>query len=142
MSRGVEALIAALMPTWPVLGAEERQDLQSDIAAFVRTEIGLAPFHVRLGVRVLTVAFFVSAALWGMGRGFSSRPPDWQRKFLDFWGGISAQTQAMVRVYRSLSVLAYYESAPVLRALEVEARADQVERFRALREKAVGADAA
>ena len=142
MSRAVDSLVAAVLPTWPVLDPGARERLLPEIAGFVRTEIALAPFHVRIGVRVLTFAFFLLARIVATGRGFSSRPAEWQAWYMAFWGGLSPQTQAMVRVYRSLSVLAFYESAPVLAALEVEAREDQVARFRQRRDEALAGGAA
>jgi hypothetical protein len=130
---GLAGLIEALLPEWPALDTSSHSRIHNDVVEFVRTEIVLAPLHVRLGVGIFTGVFFAAAFVLGLGRGFARRPLHWRQGFLEVCGRITPQTRAMIRLFRSLTLLAYFEHPLVLHALGVEDGPDRQARFRALR---------
>ena len=130
---GLAGLIEALMPEWPALDMSSHRRIHHDVVEFVKTEIVLAPLHVRLGVGVLMGVFFAAAFVLGFGRGFARRPLHWRQGFLEACSRITPQSRAMIRLFRSLTLLAYFEHPLVLHALCVEDGPDRQARFRALR---------
>lgn len=140
MTGGRAALIEALLPEWPALDVSLRQHIQRDVIDFVSAEIALAPLHVRLGIGVFSAAFLVAAFVMSLGRGFARRPVPWRQGFLEAWSRINPQTRAVIHLFRSLTVLAYFEHPLVLHALDVEAGPDRQARFRAIRRDRLGAE--
>ncbi len=132
-----EALCESFLPDWPRLEPPQRQAALADTAAFVKAEIAIAPSHIRFGVGLLTAAFFLGALVVGRGRGFGRRGPAWRRSYLRRWLKLGPQAQALVRLVRSLTLLAYLEHALVLEVLGVEPGRKRQERYREQRRRAI-----
>ncbi|HJT44536.1 MAG TPA: hypothetical protein VJ750_13675 [Rhizomicrobium sp.] len=122
--------IAALIPDWPVLPGTARTELIGDCAAFVRTQVGLAPFYVRLGFWVLYGAFcfyaflrvgpFAGPVARGIAlTGFSALP--------------LPLVAALERLLRASTLLAFFDHPVVLAALQEPSPAMRQQSFRALR---------
>lgn len=122
--------VDALMPEWPVLEAAVRAEVSSRCATFVRTQLTLAPLHIRTGFRVLFAAYSVylmfvagispgRAAVSDALTAFSALP-------LPLVGGLE-------RLLRSATLLAFCEDPAVRSALGEETSSDRQRIFRALR---------
>ncbi len=127
------ALVAALTPDEPALAAADREAAHAAAADFLRRQLAIAPFHVRLGVRLLGFAFFAAALAAGLGRPFASRELAWRRAFLDRVSRSSMPGAMLVRLYRSLTLLAYLEQPAVRAALGADAVAERIAEHRAMR---------
>lgn len=116
----IEALCESFLPEWPRLEPQQRNAVLADSSVFVKAEIASAPFHIRLGIHVLIAAFLFGAVVRGLGRGFSRREPAWRCAYLQAWSKLGPQAQALVRLLRSLTLLAYFEHPVVVEVLGIE----------------------
>jgi hypothetical protein len=93
-------IVSALLPE---TGDEE------NIAGFVANTIQLAPFHLRMGVRVAETALLVWLAV--TAKGFITGAADRMslKASLDTFESLCGPTATLIRLYRSLSMLAYCE---------------------------------
>lgn len=131
------ALVAALTPDEPALAAEERQAAQAAAADFLRRQLAIAPFHVRIGVRLLAAVLFAAALAAGLGRPFATRELAWRRAFLDRAARSSLPVAMVVRLYRSLTLLAYLEQPAVRAALGADPVGARIAEHRAERRRQV-----
>jgi hypothetical protein len=121
----LDRTIAALVPDWPALPPAERTEVIASCTGFVRAQIGLAPFHIRFGFRVLFIAFSLYAPFRSEGAGqaltsFSALP-------LPLVAGLE-------RLLRASTLLAFFEHPLVLRALGEPTPAERQQTFRAVRQ--------
>ncbi|MBI3418902.1 MAG: hypothetical protein HY053_02045 [Proteobacteria bacterium] len=106
-------IVAALLPPSPALTAKG----VDEIAGFVKDTIALSPWHLRMGVRVAETALLFWLLL--RVKGFATGKPEADsmraalRRFEKF-GNIPA---TLIRLYRSLSLLAWEERLEVVKAL-------------------------
>lgn len=117
MTRGL-GLTEALLPLWPSLEASARDSVARDVVAFVRAELRLAPFHVRVGLAVLAALFSLYVAVATSGRGLGPLADAQRNRLLAGWerlGGNAARS--FLRVMRSLTLLAFFDHPAVLAAL-------------------------
>jgi len=96
-------IVAALLP---------EPGREKDIAEFVAATIKLAPWHLRMGVRVIETALLVWLAL--TAKGFAVGMPHLPslRASLNQFESLCGPTATLIRLYRSLSMLAYCEGRP------------------------------
>lgn len=123
----LDRTIAALVPDWPALAPAERAELVAACTGFVRTQISLAPFHIRFGFQILFLGFSLYALL------HSDRA-----KALTAFSALPLPLVAgLERLLRASTMLAFFDHPLVLKALGEPAPAERQQSFRALR--AVGA---
>ena len=116
----VDKLVEALIPLKPQLDPEARAQAVFEAQAYVGRSISLAPFHVRLALSVLTLslrAWLVCLCpLWGRRPG----GPAFERA-VGWFQGLPGPFANAVRLYRSLTMMAYLEQPDVARKLIVGA---------------------
>lgn len=125
-----DRLIATLLPDVPALDPDERAAVARDVAAVVRRFLAAAPFHVR------AVTATIGAVLWiwlGLGGLTGGKPAN----LLAAFESLPGPGQVVMRLYRSLALLAFYEHPLVEAGLGIEAPGERQARFRALRETAL-----
>jgi hypothetical protein len=119
----LDRTIAALIPDWPPLPPAERAEVVADCTRFVRAQLGLAPFHIRFGFRVLFIAFSLYAPFSQPARAlrsFSALP-------LPLVAGLE-------RLLRASTMLAFFEHPLVLGVLGEPTPAGRQQTFRAMRQ--------
>jgi hypothetical protein len=127
------AVVRTMIPEWPPLATSEREQVTREVVQFVRHAFMLAPFHVRLGIGALSAALALWLKLSAPPPPASAAPSHRAALALDRFVRWSGSGAAIVRLYRSLSVLAFYEHPLVLAAMESEQPADRQQVFRAVR---------
>jgi hypothetical protein len=126
-----KALVACLMPDYPPLLPSARARVLEDVARFVASQVGRAPWLVRLAVRPLGTALF----LWLALAGVLASPIPYRRAEAPIhrFASLAPALAAVVRLYRSMTLLAFYEHAAIAGALGLEDPEDRQARFRARR---------
>jgi hypothetical protein len=137
MRRVDRILVGTLLPDHPALLASARAAVLDAAAAFVGGQIGRAPAHVRLGVRVLGLALLTWLALHGVLR--APAPYRQAAPALARFQALGAPFAGVLRVYRSMALLAFYEHPLVEAALGFEDPVARQAAFRALRARRVAA---
>ncbi|MDG7000077.1 MAG: hypothetical protein JRN15_13300 [Nitrososphaerota archaeon] len=112
------------MPSYPTLSDEEARGVLADLETYVRTAIANAPFHFRLGAQVL-------GGLLRTWLKIATMPVD---QSLRTFESVAPPLGAIVRLYRSLVVLRFYDHPLVESKLGVEISEDRRNRFRRKRE--------
>lgn len=112
-------IISTLLPAWPLLVDEDMNLVTDDVTNYVKASISIAPFHVRVGVYLLSIIIgpVIFVRCWG-GRNKASDKYHAAKIYL-FLQGFPGPVGAVVRLYRSLGLLAFYEHpivAPLLNA--------------------------
>ncbi len=135
-------LVRSALPDWPALGSETRMRVIADVELFVRNALALAPFHVWLGSLVLSIAAGLFVTLLSPGLSPAGGSNHRAAALLAVFHRLPGPGGAIVRLYRSLTVLAFYEHPLVVAAMGVEDPSRHHDRFRAerarlLAEKAV-----
>lgn len=133
MRASFEDMIDAAMPDWPALDPTQRALVLARCAGIARMQVRRAPFHIRVGLAALIMAFRAYALVAsGAGRGALGQA----------MGRFSALPLPMVagleRIVRSVTVLAFFEDPMVLAALGEEGPAARQAEFRALRARLEG----
>ena len=111
----MDSMVASLLPAFPVMPSNERELAVREAARFVRHELRLAPFHIRLPLRVLAVGLGSCYVIARMGsRGDKAAAGAWPRA-VAWWCAIGgAPAQSHLRLLRSLALLAFLEHPLVL----------------------------
>ena len=116
------ATIDTLLPEWPALPEQTRATVSSHCAAFVSRQIGLAPAHVRLGIRVLFLAFTAFAFLRAGLRPLGSMPRERRAALLREFGLDAVPLLlSLERVLRSLTMVAFLDHPKVTAAIDESA---------------------
>ncbi|MCP5433769.1 MAG: hypothetical protein H6923_10920 [Alphaproteobacteria bacterium] len=128
----LHALVRHLMPETPELSPRLRHAVEGAVTMQVARFLSLAPLHVRLGAAVLTLPVRLWLALRAPGWTRRDKPAQ-VRRALDALQAI-APLAAAVRIYRTLTVLAFYEHPFVAEAMgESEPPESRQAAFRARR---------
>jgi hypothetical protein len=114
--------VSLLIPQWPKLEARTRVEVVSRCCRLVRSQIGLAPVYVRLGLWVMFATYRVFRAFSGKAYGLE-----------DFSALPLSVVFGLERVLRSSVLLFYFEQPEVLTALGEETIVTRQARFRARR---------
>ncbi len=132
----LDRTIAALVPDWPVLPAADRALVTAVCIGFVRSQLHLAPFHIRFGFRVLFAAF----AVYALFRAGPFAGPQARARALSAFSSLPLPLVAgLERLLRASTMLAFFDHPLVLAALNEPIPARRQEEFRALRVAAVSA---
>lgn len=129
----VRPLVTYLAPYGPALPYGMRNVVLESVAMFVVRQISMAPLHVRVGA----FAFGILLRLW-----LAALAPSAERSFgaplrvaraLELFEHLPGPSRAIVRFYRSMTMLGYYEHAAVMNALDLPDPALRRKTFHALR---------
>lgn len=129
----VRPLVNCLAPYGPALPYGIRDAVLDCVTTFVVRQLSLAPPHVRLGALGLGLPLRVWLALVAPGAAGSFGAPLRAASAVALFELLPGPTQVIVRFYRSLIVLAYYEHAAVASALDFPDPVARRKTFHALR---------
>ncbi|MER8576342.1 hypothetical protein NKG99_31140 [Mesorhizobium sp. M1409] len=106
-------IVATLIPAWPLLDGEEKKAIVTEVVPSVTRAIAGAPFHIRLAVR--SVSIFLSLCLFLISAGAGGPLASALRadRFYNLLQRSPGPIRSVVRLYRSMTLLAFYEQMPV-----------------------------
>lgn len=110
-------LVATLMPTWPLLDWEEKPVVVAEVVASVTSAIADAPFHIRLAARSVSIFLSLCIFLISAGAGGPLGSALRIQKFYTLLQRSPGPVTSVVRLYRSMTLLAFYEQAAVAEKL-------------------------
>jgi hypothetical protein len=126
-------IVACLAPYGPPLPAGARAGVIDAVGAFVARQLSLAPFHVRVGTLVLGAALRVWLALLAPGAAGAFGAPLRAARAVALFERLPGPARSVVRLYRSMTVLAYYEHPAVVAVLDFLDAGERQKAFRATR---------
>jgi hypothetical protein len=131
----LEESIDAVIPDWPELGLPERIEVSAHCAGFVRAQLRLAPFHIRVGFNTLFIAY----SLYTLLRAGPYAPRSARADALASFSTLPLPMVAVVeRILRSMTMLVFFEEPAVLVALGEDTVVARHAAFRAKRTVAEG----
>ena len=135
MQRIERGLVTCLLPDQPALAPSSRQQVVDTAAGFVSNQVRNAPFHVRFGAWILGTCLYV----WLTAVGAMSSGAPYRRAELAIarFQRIAPVFAAIVRLYRSMALLAYYEHPIVAAALGFEDAEKRQAEFRVRRARVI-----
>ena len=126
------ALCTAVIPSWPDLPLTQRQQIRADVTLFLADECAMLPWFIAIPLNIMQNLFMVSAWCSQSGTAFQVQTDVQQQRFMRHWYRLGAPFQALIRLYRSLVMLAYMEHPLVRIALHLP---DQIQHQSAARAK-------
>ena len=113
-------IVETLLPNWPVLDGATRAEAARKTVLYVSGAIALAPFHIRFGVALVSVALGLSLGLLNVGAGTPMVRAQRAAHLYDLLQKLPGPVASVVRLYRSMTLLAYYEQPAVAALLHGE----------------------
>ncbi|TYL92459.1 hypothetical protein FXB40_25110 [Bradyrhizobium rifense] len=106
-------LVPTLIPPWPLLDGEEKPAVVTEVVASVTRAIAGAPFHIHLAAR--SVSIFLSLCTWLISAGAGGPLASALRAdtFYTLLQRSPGPIASVVRLYRSMTLLAFYDQTPV-----------------------------
>jgi hypothetical protein len=131
----LDKVIDAVLPDWPVLPPPARAEVSGHCARFVRAQLALAPFHIRMGVAVLFAAFrlylLFTRGPWPSRASHSAALTGFSALPLPLVAGLE-------RLLRAATILAFFDEPAVLAALGEEGAPARQRDFRAVYARSEG----
>jgi hypothetical protein len=106
-------LVATLIPAWPLLDENEKTAVVSEVAASATRAIGCAPFHIRLAIRSVSIFLSFFILLISVGAGGPLASAFRADRFYTLLQKSPGSITSIVRLYRSMTLLAFYEQTDV-----------------------------
>ncbi|MBB4200766.1 hypothetical protein GGD83_004595 [Rhodoblastus sphagnicola] len=111
-------IIETMVPDWPLLDLRARDAAHARIANDVVTAISLAPLHVKIGVSVLSILLGAMVRCLALTAGGSlGRRNERANRLYGLIQRLPGPMAAVVRLYRSMTLLSYYEQPEIAQAL-------------------------
>lgn len=126
----IRPIVACLAPHGPPLPARSRAGVIDAAAAFVARQIGLAPLHIRLGALLLALVLRLWLKMLTPGVSDDCDVPLQAARAVALFERLPGPARSAVRLYRSMTVLAYYEHPALVAALEFPDPVARQEEFR------------
>jgi len=106
-------IVATMMPLWPLLDVDEKATVLAEVARSVTRAIATAPFHIRLAVESVSIVISLCIALISAGAGGPLGRALRAESFYRLLQRLPGPAGAVIRLYRSMALLAFYEQPPV-----------------------------
>ncbi|WP_244563990.1 hypothetical protein [Ensifer aridi] len=106
-------IVATMTPMWPLLDGEEKAAVVTEVAREVTRALAVAPFHIRLAVKSVSILLSLWIVLITVGAGSPLARALRADKFYRFLQRLPGPVGSVVRVYRAMTLLAFYEQTPV-----------------------------
>jgi hypothetical protein len=129
----IRPIVACLAPFGPPLPAGTRAGVIDAATSFVSRQIWLAPLHVRVGALGLGAVLRLWLALLAPGVARTFGAPLRAARAVTLFERLPGPARSVVRLYRSMTVLAYYEHPAVAVALDLPDPAARRDAFRTAR---------
>ncbi|WP_244514791.1 hypothetical protein [Ensifer sp. LCM 4579] len=105
--------MATIMPLWPLLDVDEKAAVTTEVVRSVTRAIATAPFHIRLAVKSVSMIIGLCIVLISAGAGDPLARTFRVDRFYGLLQKMPGPTGSVIRLYRSMTLLAFYEQAPV-----------------------------
>ncbi|HXB54087.1 MAG TPA: hypothetical protein VN461_04840 [Vicinamibacteria bacterium] len=127
------SLVETLLPRRPELDRAARARVLSDVTDFVQQALAMAPWHLRIGVNVLTLCLTAWLSIYlGLTR-LRAITHDMGERAIELFERMPNPAPGLVRLYRSLAMLAFYDHPIVMALMGIESSEERQTRFRELR---------
>ena len=105
------------MPSYPKVNENQTLRINNDIKNFIAKQLSSTPFHVRLGLITLGIIFLFLFWLYDFFNFFkkSSTP---KSKVIDNIALLNKYLSSFARVYRSMTVVAFYDHPSVKKIIQ------------------------
>lgn len=112
------ALVDLLMPNYPTIGINQKKLILHDIYPFISSSLEHAPVHIRFGEKVLR--FSLRAWLTLARISLPTSHPLYALAAIKKFENLSPTTRGLLRLYRSLITLAFFEHPFIIEALQTK----------------------
>lgn len=102
-------IVRSMIPHWPLLDSFERRRVVADVTAHVSKSVSAAPPHIRMGVSVVSVFIGSTAWLACLGAGGPLIRAERTSSLYEFLKRLPGPAWPVVRLYRSMTLLAFYD---------------------------------
>jgi hypothetical protein len=102
-------IVKTMVPGWPLVNLEDRSVVINDVTCNVRSSLAQAPIHIKVAVNVLSLPLVVVIAFTTFFSPSEQSLIYNADKFYFCLRYIPGPLFSVVRLYRSLTVLAFYE---------------------------------
>ncbi|WP_244563709.1 hypothetical protein [Ensifer aridi] len=106
-------IVATMIPLWPLLDVDEKATVLAEVARSVTRAIATAPFHIRLAVESVSIVISLCIALISAGAGGPLGRALRAESFYRLLQRLPGPAGSVIRLYRSMALLAFYEQPPV-----------------------------
>jgi len=106
-------IVATLIPAWPLLDGEENPAVLNESVQSVACAIANAPFHIRLAVGGATFIIGLCIVLISAGAAGPLATALRVDGFYRLLQRLPGPASSVVRLYRSMTLLTFYERPPV-----------------------------
>lgn len=110
-------IVTTLMPAWPLLDGDEKSAVIAEIVPSVTRAIAGAPSHIRLAVQSASILLSICILLISAGAGGPFASALRADRFYALLQRSPGPITSVVRLYRSMTLLAFYEQARVVAKL-------------------------
>jgi hypothetical protein len=133
----LRTIVRCLLPREPSLDSDTRRAATDQAIEFVSAAIAGAPFHIRLGERVLRILIWLWLLPAARAESVETGAGPGVERSVEAFARLAPPFASIVRLYRSLALLAFLESDAVVQRLGYISARDRQDRFRALRVGAI-----
>lgn len=106
-------IVVTLMPAWPLLDGDEKSAVIGEVVPSVTRAIAGAAFHIRLAVQSASIFLSICILLISAGAGGPFASALRADKFYNLLQRSPGPFTSVVRLYRSMTLLAFYEHTHV-----------------------------
>ncbi|CCM80198.1 MULTISPECIES: hypothetical protein [Rhizobium] len=110
-------LVETMTPIWPLLDGEEKPMVITQVASSVTRAIAIAPFHIRLPVKSASLFLSFCIVFISVGAGGPLARNRRAERFYHLLQRFPGPVGSVVLLYRSMTLLAFYEQTPVAEKL-------------------------
>ncbi|WP_245262771.1 hypothetical protein [Ensifer sp. BR816] len=121
-------IVTTMTPFWPLLDGDEKAAVVTEVVREVTRSLAGAPFHIRLAVKSLSIFLSLGVVLITAGAGGPLTRANRADKFYRFLQNLPGPLGSVLRLYRSMTLLAFYEQTPVATKLFSARRAQHSRR--------------
>ena len=130
----LKKIIYALVPLQPVLSQSKLDEVRCRCFIFVKTQISLAPFHIRFGLKLLISIFYIFALL-RFGPFVFENNLKLEKAFSRFTSLNLPVVADFDRALRSMTLLSFMDDAMVLSVFDEQTTANRHIKYRKKREQ-------
>lgn len=106
-------IVATLIPAWPLLDGEEKPAVVTEVVSSVTRAIAGAPVYISLAVQSVSIFLSISILLISAGAGGPFASALRADRFYALLQRSPGPITSTVRLYRSMTLLAFYEQTHV-----------------------------